>query len=31
MGVRTKLELEKEWLLFVEGVNNIVKEANESE
>ncbi len=31
MGAKTKLELEQEWYLFVEGVNNIVKEANEGE
>lgn len=31
LGAETKIELEKEWYSFVEGVNKIVKEANERE
>ncbi|MCX7708459.1 MAG: PadR family transcriptional regulator [Clostridia bacterium] len=31
LGASTKVELEKEWFSFVEGVNKIVKEANERE
>lgn len=31
LGIETKVELEKEWSAFVEGVNRIVKEANLSE
>lgn len=31
LGIETKAELESEWYRFVEGVNKIVKEANEGE
>ncbi|MFZ5988730.1 MAG: PadR family transcriptional regulator [Bacillota bacterium] len=31
LGAETKTELEKEWYRFIEGVNKIVKEANEGE
>lgn len=31
LGIKTKMVLEKEWFSFVEGVNQIVKEANLSE
>jgi PadR family transcriptional regulator, regulatory protein PadR len=31
LGIETKVELEKEWSTFVEGVNRIVKEANQNE
>lgn len=31
LGAKTKEELENEWTAFVEGVNRIVKEANENE
>ena len=30
-GIEIKIELEKEWSKFVEGVNKIVREANECE
>lgn len=31
LGAQTKIELEKEWLTFVEGVNKIVEEASVGE
>lgn len=31
LGIETKVELEAEWLKFVDGVNKIVREANEGE
>jgi PadR family transcriptional regulator PadR len=31
LGMKTKNELEKEWVTFVEGVNNIIKKGNENE
>lgn len=31
LGIETKANLEKDWKLFVKGVNNIIKEANEIE
>ncbi len=31
LGAQTKLELEREWTTFVEGVNHIIGEGNKSE
>ena len=31
LGIETKVELDKEWNTFVEGVNEIIKEGNKRE